>query len=77
MITEPMMAATNDTRMAESSVKHLHATDFSDVLQTPYSDAFAFSDAEQDALELYDRLRELELEKSLTAALHNGTSWLL
>lgn len=60
--------------MADGAPKSLHATGYSDILQTPYSDAFAFSEAEQHALTLYDQLRELELEQSLIEALHNGAS---
>lgn len=60
------MATANDAqRTAE-------ADDYSDLLQTPYSDAFAFSDAEQLALDLYDKLGELALEKSLLDALADG-----
>ncbi|KAJ4349892.1 uncharacterized protein N0V89_008511 [Didymosphaeria variabile] len=55
--------------MADSATtKAIGANDYSDLLQTAHSDAFAFSDTEQLALQLYDQLRELELEKSLLQA---------
>ncbi|KAF2872060.1 centromere protein H (CENP-H)-domain-containing protein [Massariosphaeria phaeospora] len=43
-------------------------TDYSDLLQTNHSDAFAFSETEKRALELYDQLRELEMQRSLLEA---------
>ncbi|KAF2657973.1 hypothetical protein K491DRAFT_676768 [Lophiostoma macrostomum CBS 122681] len=43
-------------------------SDYSDLLQTHHSDAFAFSALEQLALDLHDQLRELELQRSLLAA---------
>lgn len=50
------------------------ADDESDFLQTPHSDAFAFSETEALALELYDQLRELEVQQSLFEAQSGGTS---
>ncbi|KAL1610278.1 hypothetical protein SLS60_001944 [Paraconiothyrium brasiliense] len=49
-------------------MKAIGTNDYSDLLQTPHADAFTFSDTEQLALQLYDQLRELELEKSLLHA---------
>lgn len=46
-------------------MKTLKAEDYSDLLKTSYSDAFAFSDQEQLVLDLYDQLHELELQESL------------
>ncbi|KAF1978343.1 hypothetical protein BU23DRAFT_449638 [Bimuria novae-zelandiae CBS 107.79] len=62
------MASANDVAMTDGAEKRLYPNDYADLLQTPYSDAFAFSDVEQLALELHDQLRELELEKSLIEA---------
>ena len=71
------MAAADDLHMADHAAKPPHPDDFSDLLHTPYSDAFGFSDAEQRALDLYDKLRELELERSLIEAIAHSTSpWL-
>lgn len=63
-------AMANERASAERVAKAnlLGVNDYSDLLQTPHSDAFAFSDIEQRALQLYDQLRELELEKSLIEA---------
>ncbi|CAI6340462.1 unnamed protein product [Periconia digitata] len=55
------MAATGDVIMSEGAID-------SAILQTPHSDAFAFSDLEERVLELYDQLRELELQRSLIKA---------
>ena len=52
------------TDMARSQT----ASDYSDLLQTNHCDAYEFSDREQVALELYDQLRELELQQSLLEA---------
>ena len=69
------MATSNDVPMADSATtKAIGANDYSDLLQTAHSDAFAFSDTEQLALQLYDQLRELELEKSLLQAHAKGIS---
>jgi hypothetical protein len=45
---------------------------YSDLLQTSYNDAFAFSEREQVALSLYDQVRELELQRSLLEAQAEG-----
>lgn len=52
----------------------INASDYSDLVRTPHCDAFAFSETEQVALRLYDKLRELELEKSLLEAHAKGMS---
>ena len=73
------MVTTDDVHMADRAAKKPSPSDgFSDLLQTPYSDAFAFSDEEQRALDLYDKLRELELERSLIEAVnHSMSPWLV
>lgn len=68
------MATMNDTTMAEAPKASRSASDYSDLLQTPHSDAFAFSETEALALELYDQLRELEIQKSLLEAQNRGAS---
>lgn len=69
-----LMATSNDVRTGDgATAKATDANDYTDLLQTPHSDAFAFSDAEQLALQLNDQLRELELEKSLLEAHAKGT----
>ncbi|KAF2444810.1 hypothetical protein P171DRAFT_359631 [Karstenula rhodostoma CBS 690.94] len=63
------MATPNHVLMGDgATAKAIDANDYTDLLQTPHSDAFAFSETEQFALQLYDQLRELELEKSLLEA---------
>ncbi|KAI8936909.1 hypothetical protein NX059_006141 [Plenodomus lindquistii] len=57
-----------DVDMANTDAKPHDPDDFTDLLQTNYSDAFAFSETEQLALSLYDQLQELELELSLLQA---------
>jgi len=42
------------------------------LLQTNHSDAFAFSETEELALQLYDQLQELELQQSLIQAQQAG-----
>ncbi|KAF2687271.1 hypothetical protein K458DRAFT_361895 [Lentithecium fluviatile CBS 122367] len=65
------MAAANDITMADVAPNSHGADGPSDLLETPHSDALAFSETEALALELYDQLRELELQKSLAEA-QNG-----
>lgn len=60
--------------MADATVKMQDPKDYTDLLQTSHSDAFAFSESEKLALELYDQLRELELQQSLLRAHQSGTS---
>ncbi|KAF2644988.1 hypothetical protein P280DRAFT_504460 [Massarina eburnea CBS 473.64] len=62
------MSAMNDITMADTAAGAQKPGGTSGLLQTPHSDAFAFSDLERRALELYDQLRELELQKSLIEA---------
>lgn len=50
----------------------LPATDHSDLAHTNHCDAFAFSEREQLALDLYNELRELELQESLLRAQAEG-----
>lgn len=70
------VVTTDDVHMADRAAKPSLSDGFSDLLQTPYSDAFAFSEEEQRALDLYDKLRELELEKSLIDAVnYSMSSW--
>lgn len=59
--------------MADAAVEPRHAGDISDLLRTNHSDAFAFTESEKLALELYDQLRELELQQSLLHAQQTGT----
>lgn len=59
--------------MADAAIKS-HAGDISDLLETKHSDAFAFNEFEKLALELYDQLRELELQQSLLQAQESGMS---
>lgn len=66
------MASVGDTVMTDAAVT-LQVGDISDLLQTYHSDAFAFTDAEKTALELYDQLQELELQQSLLEAQESGT----
>jgi hypothetical protein len=67
------MATRGDVDMTDVAAKAHEAHDHADVLQTTYSDAFAFSDTEMLALQLYDQLKELELQQSLLQAQQSGT----
>ena len=69
------MATKVDVEMADSNAKVQNPSDYADLLQTNHSDAFAFSDTEKLALQLYDLLKELELQQSLIRAQQSGTSW--
>lgn len=71
------MAARDDVEMADATAKSPDAGDYADLLQTKHSDAFAFSRTEQLALDLYDQLRELELEQSLIQAQQSGMNTLV
>ena len=62
------MASANDTAMADATSSSRRQADYSDLLQTSHSDAFAFSPQEKHVLELYGQLRELELQQSLLQA---------
>ena len=66
------MATVNDTAVNNRTDEPHSANDYTDLLQTDHHDAFAFSDQEQFALQLYDQLRELELQNSLYQAQTNG-----
>jgi hypothetical protein len=68
------MATKQDVEMADTTAKVHEPSDFTDLLQTNYADAFAFSETEKLALELYDQMRELELQISLLRAQQDGTS---
>lgn len=68
------MAAQGDVDMADATTKTQDPSDYADLLQTNHSDAFAFSDTEELALQLYDQLKELELQQSLLQAQQSGTS---
>ncbi|KAF2852891.1 hypothetical protein T440DRAFT_516186 [Plenodomus tracheiphilus IPT5] len=54
--------------MATTAANGQDANGYADLLQTHYTAAFAFSEAEQLALSLYDQLQELELQLSLLKA---------
>ncbi|KAH6616308.1 centromere protein H (CENP-H)-domain-containing protein [Boeremia exigua] len=62
------MADAVDTVMTDAAARSQNSSDISDLLQTNHSDAFAFTESEGLALELYDQLRELELQQSLLQA---------
>ncbi|KAF1921196.1 centromere protein H (CENP-H)-domain-containing protein, partial [Ampelomyces quisqualis] len=66
------MANKNDVDMLDPATTPQHGgpspSHDPDVLQTSHSGAFAFSDSEQRALQLYYQLRELELEHTLLQA---------
>ena len=66
------MATRDDVDMTDVAAKAPEAHDQADLLQTTYSDAFAFSDDERLALQLYDQLKELELQQSLLQAQQSG-----
>jgi hypothetical protein len=46
--------------------------DMEDLLKTPSSDAFRFSEQEKRILQLWDREQELRLEFNLLKAQHEG-----
>ncbi|KAL1800473.1 hypothetical protein ACET3X_000815 [Alternaria dauci] len=62
------MAARGRGDMKDVASGTQDASDYADLLQTNHSDAFAFSEAEKLALQLYDQLKELELQHSLIEA---------
>jgi hypothetical protein len=66
------MAAKGDVDMADAIPKAQGPNDVADLLQTNHNDAFAFSHTEALALELYDQLQELELQRSLLEAQQSG-----
>lgn len=66
------MATKFDVEMIDATAKLQAPNDYADLLQTDYSDAFAFSETEKLALQLYDQLKELELELSLLQAQQSG-----
>ena len=66
------MAAKDDVEMVDATLKLQDPNEYADLLQTNNSDAIAFSEAEKLALELYDQLRELELQESLLQAQQSG-----
>jgi hypothetical protein len=69
------MATPGDVEMLDASTKvHDAHDDYAHLLQTNHSDAFAFTDTEKLALDLYDQLKELELQQSLLQAHQSGTS---
>jgi ABC-type siderophore export system fused ATPase/permease subunit len=67
------MTTKGDVEMADATVKVQDPNDYADLLQTVHSDAFAFSETEKLALQLYDQLKELELQQSLLQAHQLGT----
>ncbi len=68
------MATNADVEMADASVQNDRPDNYADLLQTSHTDAFAFSESEQRVLQLYDQLRDLELQQSLLQAHLSGTS---
>ncbi|KAF2263709.1 hypothetical protein CC78DRAFT_581088 [Lojkania enalia] len=68
------MNAAKDTDMTSLVPQPQDPNDYSDLLQTAHSDAFAFSDQEVLVLKLYDQLRELELQQSLIEAQNTSKS---
>jgi hypothetical protein len=70
------MADTGDTVILDAAVKLQAVGDISDLLRTNHSDAFTFTESEDLALNLYDQLRELELQQSLLKAHGLCTSYL-
>jgi hypothetical protein len=67
------MATKDDVDMVDATAKAQDLSDYADLLQTNHSDAFAFSETEQLALDLYDQLRELELQHGLLQAQQTST----
>jgi hypothetical protein len=69
------MATPGDVEMVDAGTKVQDANDdYAHLLQTNHSDAFAFTDTEKLALDLYHQLKELELQQSLLRAHQSGTS---
>lgn len=72
MATRDDVDMTDVAGQAQEAQKAQKAHDNADLLQTTYSDAFAFSESERLALQLYDQLKELELQQSLLQAQQSG-----
>ena len=70
------MANKGDAIMTDANPKSPDLGDLNDLLQTNHSDALVFTETENLALELYDQLRELELQQSLLQAQETGASYL-
>ncbi|KAE8860456.1 hypothetical protein PTNB73_08066 [Pyrenophora teres f. teres] len=67
--------ANKDVDMVDAAVRAApDSNGYAQLLQTNHSDAFAFSETEELALQLYDQLRELELQQSLIRAQQAGMS---
>jgi hypothetical protein len=66
------MATKGDVAMIDAAAKSQDPSDYADLLQTNHSDAFAFSENEKLALQLFGQLREIELEQSLLQAQQPG-----
>ena len=64
-----------NTTMEGVDSKDQRSDNYSDVLKTSYSDAFAFTDQERMALDLYDQLREQELQHSLLLVQADDGKW--
>lgn len=58
--------------MADAPTAPQNPRDYADLLEMNNSDAFAFSEREKVALDLYDQLKELELQRSLLEAQNEG-----
>ena len=67
------MATRGDVEMVDATAKVQNPTDYADLLQTNHCDAFAFSESEKLALDLFDQLQEVELQQSLLQAQQSGT----
>jgi hypothetical protein len=67
------MTAEEDVEMVDATTRLHDPNDHTELLQTNHSDAFAFSESERLALQLYDELRELELQQSLLEAQQSGS----
>lgn len=59
--------------MADAPAAPKNPRDYSDLLETNNTDAFAFSDREKLVLGLYHQLTELELQRSLLEAQNEGS----
>jgi len=64
--------ANKDVDMADAAARVPDPNGNAHLLQTNHSDAFAFSETEELALQLYDQLKELELQQSLIQAQQAG-----
>jgi hypothetical protein len=61
-----------DAKMTDAVPTSNATGDISDLLPTPYTDAFAFSDRENQILQLHDQLLDIEMQQSLFEAQRAG-----